>query len=358
MAASPSAVIREPKKIKSATVSTFSPSICHEAMGLDAMILHNLCMCMRVYVCVYTVVWCMYTYIFVSQGSMFFHWHLVQLLQIFVWKNIFSTFSFFQNIFFFWKKMLFVIIRSMLLNPLTPCLVFLWPSVKCVKPGNYRKEWKRTKKALAVSLPTDAPSTLLTSSSHFPFTTEVWSPRPRRPWGSALVCVCVCVCVCVFSKPEASVFSLPSDPAVEQTPQHKVCLLPVLLIRLHKDRLTHRWRVSTAHLIPGCTTQAQALNGVVLAQGTDRWQRIQTRGRCWLVFWQSEHGILMREDTEVFSICGSTGHSNGKVSLNLPHNVDTTKAGWQQAKWKRWNINLWKDNFPFPPAHRHEPGIR
>ena len=31
---SPSAVILEPKKIKSATVSTISPSICHEVMGL------------------------------------------------------------------------------------------------------------------------------------------------------------------------------------------------------------------------------------------------------------------------------------------------------------------------------------
>ena len=35
---SPSAVILEPKKIKSATVSTFSPSICHKVMGLDAII--------------------------------------------------------------------------------------------------------------------------------------------------------------------------------------------------------------------------------------------------------------------------------------------------------------------------------
>ena len=35
---SPSAVILEPKTIKSNTVSTFSPSVCHEAMGLDAMI--------------------------------------------------------------------------------------------------------------------------------------------------------------------------------------------------------------------------------------------------------------------------------------------------------------------------------
>ena len=34
-----SAVILEPKKIKSATVSTVSPSICHEVMGPDAMIL-------------------------------------------------------------------------------------------------------------------------------------------------------------------------------------------------------------------------------------------------------------------------------------------------------------------------------
>ena len=33
---SPSAVILEPPKIKSATVSTVSPSICHEVMGLDA----------------------------------------------------------------------------------------------------------------------------------------------------------------------------------------------------------------------------------------------------------------------------------------------------------------------------------
>ena len=36
---SPSAVILEPQKIKSDTVSIVSPSICHEVMGLDAMIL-------------------------------------------------------------------------------------------------------------------------------------------------------------------------------------------------------------------------------------------------------------------------------------------------------------------------------
>ena len=36
---SPSAVILEPREIKYVTVSTFSPSICHELMGPDAMIL-------------------------------------------------------------------------------------------------------------------------------------------------------------------------------------------------------------------------------------------------------------------------------------------------------------------------------
>ena len=35
---SPFAVILEPSKIKSLTVSIVSPSICHEVMGLDAMI--------------------------------------------------------------------------------------------------------------------------------------------------------------------------------------------------------------------------------------------------------------------------------------------------------------------------------
>ena len=35
---SSSAVILEPKKIKSVTVSIVSPSICHERIGMDAMI--------------------------------------------------------------------------------------------------------------------------------------------------------------------------------------------------------------------------------------------------------------------------------------------------------------------------------
>ena len=36
---SPSTVILEPKKIKSVTVSIVSPSICHEVMKVDAVIL-------------------------------------------------------------------------------------------------------------------------------------------------------------------------------------------------------------------------------------------------------------------------------------------------------------------------------
>ena len=35
---SPSAVVLEPRKIKSLTVFIVSPSICHEVMGQDAMI--------------------------------------------------------------------------------------------------------------------------------------------------------------------------------------------------------------------------------------------------------------------------------------------------------------------------------
>ena len=36
---SPSAVILEPKELKSVTVCTVSPSVCYEVMGPDAMIL-------------------------------------------------------------------------------------------------------------------------------------------------------------------------------------------------------------------------------------------------------------------------------------------------------------------------------
>ena len=40
---SPFAVILEPQKVKSATVSTISPSICHEVMGPDVMVLVSEC---------------------------------------------------------------------------------------------------------------------------------------------------------------------------------------------------------------------------------------------------------------------------------------------------------------------------
>ena len=42
-----SAVILEPKKIKSTTAATFSPSICLEVMGLNPMILHFLMLSFR-----------------------------------------------------------------------------------------------------------------------------------------------------------------------------------------------------------------------------------------------------------------------------------------------------------------------
>ena len=44
---SPTAVILEPKKIKSITVSIVSPSICHEVLGLDAKILVFWMLCFK-----------------------------------------------------------------------------------------------------------------------------------------------------------------------------------------------------------------------------------------------------------------------------------------------------------------------
>ena len=43
MLQSPSAVIFQPEKTKTDTVSTVSPSISHEVMGPDAMILFSEC---------------------------------------------------------------------------------------------------------------------------------------------------------------------------------------------------------------------------------------------------------------------------------------------------------------------------
>ena len=46
---SPSAVILKPTKIKSVTVCIFPPSICHEVMGLDAMIFLNVEIFLKIY---------------------------------------------------------------------------------------------------------------------------------------------------------------------------------------------------------------------------------------------------------------------------------------------------------------------
>ena len=68
---SPSAVILEPKKINSVTVSTISPSICHEVMGPDAMIL---------------VFW-MLTFKPVFSISFHFHQEALQFLLAFCYKS-------------------------------------------------------------------------------------------------------------------------------------------------------------------------------------------------------------------------------------------------------------------------------
>ena len=46
---SPSALILKPAKIKSVIISTVSPSICHEVMGLDATILVSLLLSFNCY---------------------------------------------------------------------------------------------------------------------------------------------------------------------------------------------------------------------------------------------------------------------------------------------------------------------
>ena len=64
---SPSAVILEPKKIKSVTVSIVSPSICHEVMGLDAMInVFKVCLYIyTLYMCVHVYLIYIYIYIYI-----------------------------------------------------------------------------------------------------------------------------------------------------------------------------------------------------------------------------------------------------------------------------------------------------
>jgi len=82
---SPSTVILEPKKIKSVTVTAFSPSICHEVMGPDAMIFVFWMLCFKpsfplssrgslVLLCFLPLGWChlyIWGYCYFSQQSWF-----------------------------------------------------------------------------------------------------------------------------------------------------------------------------------------------------------------------------------------------------------------------------------------------
>ena len=64
---SPSAVILESKKIKSITISTVFSSICHEVIGLDAMIL---VFCMLSFKCwMLSFKWIIYLYLYLSPPS-------------------------------------------------------------------------------------------------------------------------------------------------------------------------------------------------------------------------------------------------------------------------------------------------
>ena len=108
----------------------------------------------------------------------------------------------------------------------------------------------------------DSPHIILSFPSHH----GGLKPDCRRSWGSALTRARVCVCVCVLQTGSPH-FHPPIRSSCGADPPTRVCLLWVLR-RLHKDWPAHRWRVSTARLIAGCATQAQALDGVVLARGS------------------------------------------------------------------------------------------
>ena len=66
----PSAVILEPKKIKSVTISIVSPSICYGMMGLDAMICHNMSLLQFIY---------LYSYCFFNLAVLNLHWSMQNL---------------------------------------------------------------------------------------------------------------------------------------------------------------------------------------------------------------------------------------------------------------------------------------
>ena len=118
---SPSAVILEPKKIKSVTVSIVSPSICHEMMRLDAMIfvfwLFSLSqlfhaslslssrgslvsLCFLPYGWYHLHIWC---YWYISWESWFqlvihlaqcFSWHAMHLVKLAGWQYTALIYSF------------------------------------------------------------------------------------------------------------------------------------------------------------------------------------------------------------------------------------------------------------------------
>ena len=92
---SPSAEILEPPKIKSATVSTVSPSICREAMGLDAMVLVFWMLSFKpnfslssihmnpythIYICRYICIWnLLFLYIYWERDTINCHFYLMDL---------------------------------------------------------------------------------------------------------------------------------------------------------------------------------------------------------------------------------------------------------------------------------------
>ena len=88
---SPSAVILEPQKIKFVTVSIVSPSICHEVMGLDAMILVFLMLSYKP-----TFSFCSFTFIKRLFSSSFFFsaigWYHLHIwgYWFFSWKSWFQ----------------------------------------------------------------------------------------------------------------------------------------------------------------------------------------------------------------------------------------------------------------------------
>ena len=93
----------------------------------------------------------------------------------------------------------------------------------------------------------DSPHIILSFPSHH----GGLKPDCRRSWGSALTRARVCVCV--SSKQEAPIFTLPSDPAVEQTPQHGCASSESSDVSTKTDQLIdgvfpqHAWLLAVLH---------------------------------------------------------------------------------------------------------------